>query len=128
MLTANTEASSYFAPNIAFTYLAMTEQTFASYVGGWCGRLTHRVSQWLKAHDIGHKRLMITRAKVEGNTLYPTAKAQPNKIWYHSVISIDGFIHCPWLDERITVAAYCLKMFPGQAVCIEEDYDCCLGN
>jgi hypothetical protein len=111
--------------SVVALYLSAVGESFNKYVCGWCGPLTYNVSQWLSDKQLKHQRLMITRAVEEGNSLYPSVKNQPETIWYHAIIALDGIVHCPWLDERLTVDAYCAKMFPGQRVTIEEDYNCC---
>ena len=113
--------------NVVGQYFAKTGDSFDNYRAGWCGPLTHKVSQWLKLNNISHQRLMITRAAVEGDVLYPSAKQQPNTVWYHAIIALNGIVHCPWLNERLTVADYCARMFPAQNVTVEEDYSCCTG-
>lgn len=121
-------AVSVHSDNVIGLYFSSTGESFDSYSVGWCGPLTHKVSNWLNAHNIRHQRLMITRAAQEGNELYPVAKNQPNAVWYHAIIVLNGIVHCPWLNQRLNVESYCALMFPNQAVTVEEDYDCCVGE
>lgn len=107
--------------DVMSAYFASTGDSFHNYIDGWCGPLTHMVSSWLQQRGISHKRLLIVRGK-DGKYLYPTAKGQPEVIHYHAVIVVDGFVHCPWLDERLTLEAYCQKMFPEQKFFFGENY------
>jgi hypothetical protein len=112
--------------NIVLIYLENTGQSFDQFSDGWCGGLTHKTSNWLEGKGIKHRRLAITRAEEEGDILFPNVETQPEKIWYHSVIEVDGIIHDPWLDERLKTDDYMKEMFPGQKVCVEEDYEFCI--
>lgn len=103
-------------------YFASSGDSFHNYASGWCGPLTHAVSAWLKQRGVEHKRLLIVRGS-DGKYLKPTVANQPETIWYHAIIVVDGVIHCPWLNERLDIKSYCDKMFPGQEVIIGENYN-----
>lgn len=109
-------------PDVMSDYFAITGDSFHNYMAGWCGPLTYVVSGWLKQRGVNHKRLLIVRGE-DGQYLYPTAQGQPRVVWYHAIIVVDGLIHCPWLNERLTVEAYCNRMFPGQKVIVGENYN-----
>lgn len=107
--------------NFVADYFSSTGDSFHNYIEGWCGPLTHTVSKWLSRQGINHKRVLIVRGD-DGKYLTPAIKTQPPVVHYHAIIVIDGVVYCPWLDERLSVAAYCAKMFPGQKVIIGENY------
>lgn len=112
--------------NISLFALSNMGENFNSYYDGWCGALTHKVSTYLKNNSQSHRRLIIGRAKEDGEFIYPSNMSK--QWWYHAVVEFNGLIHDPWFDGYLTVEDYCKVMFPNQKVVVCEDYESCLNK